>query len=72
MKASQSKSILKSSNGFDQTTFASPNRFKSSTTSAFKTPQRASTSNVKKRGPLDSNVDFGSINQDESINKGLL
>jgi len=62
---------LKSSSGFNETTFASPNKFRSTgAASTFKTPQRASTSNVKKRGgPLDSNADFGTINQDDSLLK---
>lgn len=54
-------SHMKSSVGFNDTTFASPNKMKS-TGGNFKTPQRGTTSNVKKGGPLDSNADFGNIN----------
>ncbi|CDW77960.1 ef hand family protein [Stylonychia lemnae] len=67
LQNTKSKSILKSSNGFDMTATGSPNRMMKS--SNFKTPTRGgATSNVK-FGMLDSNADFGSLNKEESILK---
>ena len=40
LKASQSKSMFRSTNGFEQSTFASPSKFRSSGASEFKTPAR--------------------------------
>lgn len=54
-------SHMKSSVGFSDTTFASPSKMKS-TGGNYKTPSRGTMSNNKKGGPLDSNADFGNIN----------